>query len=830
MKQGTVILLALILGLTLVAQAETVNISLADQHLRAPANGPVRAVANHLDEIIYFEDWEDGTLADWTAVDMTATGATWHLDSYQAFGGNGTSWWVGDPNVGNNGGYLDDWYMTLNSPSIDLGAAPMLLFWHRYSCEDTAGATAPDVEPGYTGWDGMNIRISTNGGTTWEVISGVTPAYTATSLYSFGFQHGEGINVPGWAGTSQGTTWQQVTADLSQWANQTVKIRWAFASDPSYSTPNNQGMFGWMVDNIRVYSGTDTVLTHDAEAEEGFIGGTMRPEGGNLWRIGTDASSPNGSHVVMCNNEGTGVYNPDMNTVFTSPIMDISQLTNGLLIADVSITGDVICGEGEFPDCDYWGIEVSVDSGATWCAISNPMCDPGGTNYVYTDMPTDWQLFNDSYTDIMDMSRFLLLADPPASLRFQFTFETNSDANVSTGPKFDGFSLDFQAGFPNDLSCYTLQVKYPTMINRPINIKAYYENVGGQPQAQVPAWYRLTGATQQRFLPNLQIEPGGTDTREATMTITTIGDYEMKAWSALSSDQDQTNDTCSAPPPVLTQEDGETYPIHVQNSTEDLELGYDNRHVVFRYNYATGQGPLVHFTPAADGIEGEYNLNTVRASFTAMQSGTQPIRFHVYAGSESAPGTEIYNQEIQVAQTETGTNVWKDIDLSSLTETREMTGDFWVWLEVVTSGTDRFPQILGNEKEDWDDIHHYTWSGTGALSAANVFYQIHALVSTAEGVNDNGVVELPVSWSLAQNYPNPFNPATEIQFAVPRSERMTLKVFNLMGQEVATLVDGTINAGVHNVTFDSHGLSSGVYIYRLEADGFSASRKMLLMK
>lgn len=828
MKQGTVILLALILGLTLISQAENRNILIGDQQLRAPANGPVRAVANHLDEIIYFEDWEDGTLADWVPLDLTATGATWHLDSYNAFGGAGTSWWVGDPEVGNNGGYLDDWYMTLNSPSVDLGAAPMLLFWHRYSCEDPAGAEAP-----YNGWDGCNIRISTNGGTTWNVIETVTPAYTVTSSYAFGFQHGEGPNIPQWCNTTSGTAWHQVTADLSQWANQTVMLRWAFASDPSYSTPNNQSMFGWMVDNIRVYSGTDTVLTHDAEAAEGFVGGTMRPVGGNLWRIGTDATSPNGSHVVLCNNEGTNLYNPDMNTALESPIMDISELTNGLLIADVSIHGEVICNTGEFPDCDYWGIEVSVDEGATWCAISNPTCDPSGTNYVYTDMPPEWALFNDSYTDIMDFSQFLLLADPPESIMFRLTLETNSDANLGFGPKFDGFSLDFQAGFPNDLSCYTLQVKYPTMINRPINIKAYYENIGGQPQAQVPAWYRVTGSTQQRFLPNLQLDPGMTDTRIATLTIPTPGDYEVKAWSALASDQDQTNDTSAAPPqlPVPPEpDDGEVYPINVQDADEDFELGYDHRHVVFRYNYATGQGPLVHFTPAADGIEDEYNLNTVRASFTSVQTGTQPIRFHVYAGDETEPGTEIYNEEIQVAANQTGTNIWKDVDLSALTETRDMTGDFWVWLEVVTTGTDRFPQILGNAEEDWDDVHHYTWTGTGAPTVATAFYQIHALISTTEAVGDNGAVEIPASWSLSQNYPNPFNPTTEIQYAVPRSEHMTLKVFNVVGQEVATLVDGTVNAGMYTVTFDSHGLSSGVYIYRLEADGFTQSHKMLLLK
>jgi hypothetical protein len=765
MKKGTVILLALVLGFSLITvAAERETVSVGNMQLRAPANSQARTTPSNLDEIIYFEDWEDGTLSDWVPRDLTTlqpTTSTWHLDDYQAFGGAGTSWWVGDPAVGPNGGYLNEWYMTLNSPSVNLGAAPMLSFWHRYSCEDT---TLIHDEPGYTCWDGMNIRISTDGGTTWNVITSVTPAYPYSSSYAFGSQHGEGVGIPAWADPTDGITWQQVTADLSAWANQTVMIRWAFASDPGSCTEDtgNSGWFGWMVDNIRVYSGTDTILMTDANAADGFtpaLNTLPDPIGGNLWRIAQDASSPNGPNIVVCNNAGTDLYNPYMENVLESPVMDISGLTNGLLIADVSVTGQVICNEGEFPDCDYWGIQVSTDGGASWCRISNPTCATGGTNYVYTDCPTEWSLFNDSYSDIMDMSQFLLMADPPETIMFRFTFESNADANLAVGPKFDGFELSFEAGFPNDISCYTLQIKYPTMVNRPINVKAYFENVGGQPQAQVPSWYRVTGLPQQRFMPNLVLAAGETANRTASLTLTTPGPYEVKAWSALSSDQDQSNDTTSAPPYIDgTPEMGEVYQVNVQAASEDLELGYDNRHVVFRYNYATGQGPLVHFTPAADGVADVYNLNTVRASFTAGQTGTQPIRVHVYAGGETAPGTEIHNEQIQVAANQTGTNVWKDVDLSAVPATRLMSGDFWVWLEVVTTGTDRYPQILGCDGEEWEDLHAYTWNGTGAPTAANVFYQIHALVAEPDAIGDNGGLEIPASWNLAQNYPNPFNP------------------------------------------------------------------------
>ncbi|WP_240644780.1 T9SS type A sorting domain-containing protein [Cyclonatronum proteinivorum] len=90
--------------------------------------------------------------------------------------------------------------------------------------------------------------------------------------------------------------------------------------------------------------------------------------------------------------------------------------------------------------------------------------------------------------------------------------------------------------------------------------------------------------------------------------------------------------------------------------------------------------------------------------------------------------------------------------------------------------------------------------------------------------------ELPREVSLSQNYPNPFNPTTLIRFELPASEEVRLEVFNVQGQRVATLVNGTVQAGVHNVSFDASSLSSGVYLYRLQAGNQVLTRKMTLIK
>lgn len=90
--------------------------------------------------------------------------------------------------------------------------------------------------------------------------------------------------------------------------------------------------------------------------------------------------------------------------------------------------------------------------------------------------------------------------------------------------------------------------------------------------------------------------------------------------------------------------------------------------------------------------------------------------------------------------------------------------------------------------------------------------------------------EIPMTYNLAQNYPNPFNPSTKIKFSIPEAGIVTLKVFNLLGEEVATLLNAEKTAGNYEATFDASNLSSGIYFYKLEAQNFTSTKKMLLLK
>jgi len=89
---------------------------------------------------------------------------------------------------------------------------------------------------------------------------------------------------------------------------------------------------------------------------------------------------------------------------------------------------------------------------------------------------------------------------------------------------------------------------------------------------------------------------------------------------------------------------------------------------------------------------------------------------------------------------------------------------------------------------------------------------------------------IPTDFNVYQNYPNPFNPTTTISYDLPKAGNVIVKVYNLLGKEVATLYNGFQQAGNHKVKFDASSLSSGVYIYSVQFGSNTISKKMILMK
>ena len=160
--------------------------------------------------------------------------------------------------------------------------------------------------------------------------------------------------------------------------------------------------------------------------------------------------------------------------------------------------------------------------------------------------------------------------------------------------------------------------------------------------------------------------------------------------------------------------------------------------------------------------------------------------------------------------------------------TYDSNGNQTEWLSLTWDGTVwvNYSQLLftydtnGNLIEDL----YQTWDGSNWVNDYIVYVEYTNIV----GVEDGEVV--PKEYSLEQNYPNPFNPTTTIEYTLLSPGEVSLIIYNLRGEEVALLINGNMPAGNHQVSWDASGFASGIYFYRLQADDFVQTKKMLLLK
>jgi photosystem II stability/assembly factor-like uncharacterized protein len=179
------------------------------------------------------------------------------------------------------------------------------------------------------------------------------------------------------------------------------------------------------------------------------------------------------------------------------------------------------------------------------------------------------------------------------------------------------------------------------------------------------------------------------------------------------------------------------------------------------------------------------------------------------------------------------------------------------WKELPSPGASSNAVEFINAGEGWvvadsgrifrtvDGGNHWLSQESGvhsSLTSVDFTDSLHGVVVGEDGVvlatKNGGIVTIvertaastPTDPGLQQNYPNPFNPSTTINYSLPRSSRVILRIYDVLGREVRTLVDEKQNAGSHNIMFRAGNLPSGVYFYRLEAGTFSETKKLLLLK
>ena len=191
---------------------------------------------------------------------------------------------------------------------------------------------------------------------------------------------------------------------------------------------------------------------------------------------------------------------------------------------------------------------------------------------------------------------------------------------------------------------------------------------------------------------------------------------------------------------------------------------------------------------------------------------------------------------------------------SDATVSRPMSGKIWINIDLPFTNSNIGTVVAQNP--EWTDLVTIIFNVVDPNKTLNISWQTTSLfwsIYDADNMTtwENGVFEdfptsvepgseLPTQYALEQNYPNPFNPSTKIKFTIPSTGTkhvvsVQLKVYDILGNEVATLVNEEKEPGSYEVTFDSYSsagmnLASGVYIYRLQASEFSDTKKMVLLR
>lgn len=146
---------------------------------------------------------------------------------------------------------------------------------------------------------------------------------------------------------------------------------------------------------------------------------------------------------------------------------------------------------------------------------------------------------------------------------------------------------------------------------------------------------------------------------------------------------------------------------------------------------------------------------------------------------------------------------------------------------VETAFYDTYPQNNGNT---WNGCKGIYMLPSGKILANDKQTGFYCLkIGNPIGIQPI-VNNIPVNYSLRQNYPNPFNPVTNIEFSIPKNSNVTLKIYDVSGKQITTIIDEFIKAGNNRISYDALNLSSGIYFYRLKAENFNETKKMILVK
>lgn len=801
---------------------------------------------DELDEIVWFENFEGPDVEDqWTYNNSEIQPVYWQQDEWMPYDGT-NSWRCFRMGIGSQvfGGYDNDWLQLMMTPLLDVSGASSLdlSFRFRINCE-------------IGNWDGGNVWVmygDSPDNLSQAVATPVSPDYTEDDLNAFdlwGFS-----NIPGWAGQGEydfNENYTEATFDFSEYTgNDYFHVIFAFSSDAGLSSASDSGMFGYQIDAIDLTADGETIWADDADGnniggEPTFLtginaaGGEPTPQ---QWAITDGPGQPYSGEFYM----GIDQYTRDWEQYMEGPEFDLPALEPGEeLWLDVFFNNDYEDDQGWPPqERFYWTMQVFNPFTGGWDYASN-VGGWSGTNYVYVGSNTGvWEPFSTSgYTYDWTLDEIA----GAEGVRVRAMFYSPNVQHDFSHHRLDDIVVK-KTALEYDISTQ-LVMPYPTTVGVPVYGKVNFSNLGpNDANGWLGTW--SPGGPVYPLYPQGPYDLPAGETLQ--VHINDPGDPEHEGYWVPASINESMAVTASH---TFVQDeipDNNTFTATIAVMEEGLyEVGMDSRGYYGTLS-STDQndGPVVHLDPVEvnPGIYGEYfdeyDIQQLRMygffHDAAGGAGADPsMMFHVYEGGDT-PGAEIWSGEYSFGVNEGFTgDVMAVMDVSDVPELQDLTTDFYVWCEITDFGGDGGtsgyvqPFIYRTKPiEQWQPNQFFTWEDANNGENLTEFGHHVSVVLAADPASVEPVASagVPDEFALASAYPNPFNPTTTLRFDVPRAGHVSLIAYNVIGRQIARIADREFTAGSYTAVFDASALASGVYFIRMEAPGFSAVRKAMLMR
>jgi len=241
-----------------------------------------------------------------------------------------------------------------------------------------------------------------------------------------------------------------------------------------------------------------------------------------------------------------------------------------------------------------------------------------------------------------------------------------------------------------------------------------------------------------------------------------------------------------------------------------------------------------------------YTFILINSQFVPGQS---LIEFQSGTTIEVTTGADICADNVTIQGTYTGIGTLCNgplpVELSLFTATLSKNEIKLFWKTETEVDNYGFEVERSIDDKDWNQItfvsgngnsnspKEYSFSDKDLVAGGSRFQYRLKQIDNDGSFEYSDVVEVevvPDQYELSQNYPNPFNPSTTIQFSLPKQSQLKINLYNMLGEQVATIAEGMYESGNHKVTFNASNLPSGTYVYRLESGEFVQVKKMILLK